>query len=285
VGDNSIVKVHIHTDRPGTVLDYVCALGNLRQIAITDMQEQHDEFVEMHGTKTDEGRRTKDEGYGAAQGRIAVLAVASGAGMAQTFRSMGATAIIEGGQTMNPSTEQLLKVIESVPQNDVILLPNNGNIVLAARQTKSLTKKNVEVVATETVPQGMAATIALNVDASLEENAQAMSRAASQVETGEVTRAIRDAKVSGLSVKEGSIIGLHNNSLVVTGEERDQVTWDLLERMGAAERELITIYWGKDLNQEEASDFHQKVQERYPDAEVELVNGGQPLYDYIISAE
>ncbi len=138
----------------------------------------------------------RDPNVSVTQGRIAVLAVASGAGMAQAFRSMGATAIIEGGQTMNPSTEQLLKVIESVPQDEVILLPNNGNIVLAARQTKSLTKKRVEVVPTETVPQGMAAPIALNVDASLEENAQAMGRAASQVETGEVTRAMRDAKVS-----------------------------------------------------------------------------------------
>ncbi|HKP51424.1 MAG TPA: DAK2 domain-containing protein [Chloroflexia bacterium] len=292
VGDNKIVKVHIHTDTPGSVLNYATALGNLRQISITDMQEQHDEFIEMHGSKPTHGEMhpgASTSGRGpeisAAQGRIAVLAVASGAGMAQAFRSMGATAIIEGGQTMNPSTEQLLKIIESVPQDEVILLPNNSNIVLAARQTKSLTKKQVEVVPTETVPQGMAATIALNVEASLEENSKAMSRAASQVETGEVTRAIRDAKVSGLSVKEGSVIGLHNNSLVVTGEDRDQVTWDLLERMGAAERELITIYWGNDLTGEEAADFHEKVQERYPDAEVELVNGGQPLYDYIISAE
>lgn len=138
---------------------------------------------------------------------------------------------------------------------------------------------------TETVPQGMAATIALNVEASLEDNAHAMSRAASQVETGEVTRAIRDANVNGLSVKEGDLIGLHNNSLVVAGQDRDEVTWGLLGRMGADERELVTIYWGNHLTEEEAVAFHEKVQERYPDAEVELVNGGQPLYDYIISAE
>lgn len=150
VGDNSIVKVHIHTETPGVVLNYACELGNLRQISITDMQEQHDEFIEMHGSKPSIGgghaeagkgtMQTDRSGVGTAQGRIAVLAVASGEGMAQAFRSMGATAIIEGGQTMNPSTEQLLKIIESVPQEEVILLPNNSNIVLAARQTQSLTK-------------------------------------------------------------------------------------------------------------------------------------------------
>jgi DAK2 domain fusion protein YloV len=293
VGDDKIVKVHIHTETPGKVLNYACALGNLRQISITDMQEQHDEFVEMHGSKPTNGAAHGPHGQSGgsttnavvARGRIAVLAVASGAGMADAFRSMGATAIIEGGQTMNPSTEQLLKVIESVPQEEVILLPNNSNIILAARQTQSLTKKRVAVVPTETVPQGMAATIALNADNPLEENAQAMERAASGVETGEVTRAIRDAKVNGLAVKEGHLIGLHNNSLVVTGDDREKVTWDLLERMDAAKRELITIYWGNDLTPKEAAAFHEKVGARYPNAEVELVNGGQPLYDYIISAE
>lgn len=288
VGDDDIVKVHIHTETPGQVLNYATTLGNLRQISITDMQEQHDEFIGMHGTRPATDRADLSAGKEESATpltRIAVLAVASGAGMVETFRSMGATAIIEGGQTMNPSTQQLLKVIESVPQQEVILLPNNGNIVLAARQTQSLTKKKVAVVPTETVPQGMAATIALNLEASLDENAQAMSRAMAQVETGEVTRAIRDATVNGLAVKEGDVIGLHNNSLVVNGKDRDQVTWDLLERMGAGERELITIYWGNDVTEEAAADFHERVQARYSDSEVELVHGGQPLYDYIISAE
>jgi hypothetical protein len=205
--------------------------------------------------------------------------------MVKAFKSMGATAIVEGGQTMNPSTEQLLKIIEKVPQNEVILLPNNGNIVMAARQTQSLTKKKVAVVPTDTVPQGMAALIALNVDADLDTNAEAMTRAAHGVETGEITRAVRDANVNGLSVKQGEIIGLHNNNLVLTGADRDEVAWELLERMGAAERELITIYWGNDVSGEDAEAFHSRVVERYSNAEVELVEGGQPLYDYIISAE
>jgi len=198
---------------------------------------------------------------------------------------MGATAIIEGGQTMNPSTEQFLKIIEKVPQDEVILLPNNGNIVMTARQTVGLTKKKVGVVPTDTVPQGMAALIALNVDADVETNVNAMTRAAQAVETGEITRAIRDANVNGLTVKEGDIIGLHNNNLVLKGNDRDDVAWELLERMGADEKELLTIYWGNDVKEEEAAAFHARVQERYDNAEVELVKGGQPLYDYIISAE
>lgn len=296
VGDDRIVKVHIHTETPGTVLNYACSLGSLRQINIANMQDQHEEFLEMHGeapsrdggvhaAATDLQPSGRDPETAVAQTRIGVLAVASGAGLVKAFRSMGATTIIEGGQTMNPSTEQLLKAVESVPQNEVILLPNNGNIVMAARQTQSLTKKRVAVVPTDTVAQGMAALIAMNYDATLEENAQAMEQAASQVETGEITRAVRDAAVNGMEVKQGDVIALHNNKLVAQGSDLEAVAWDLLEQMGAADQELITIYWGNDLTEEQAQAFYEQVQERYSNAEVELVHGGQPLYDYIISAE
>jgi dihydroxyacetone kinase-like predicted kinase len=176
-------------------------------------------------------------------------------------------------------------MIERVPQNEVILLPNNGNIVMTARQTTSLTKKSVAVVPTETIPQGMAALIALNFEGTLEDNVQAMEVAASGIETAEITRAVRDAKVEGIEVKEGDIIGLHNNALVTTGAELDEVAWDLLEKMGASERELITVYWGGDIAQADAEGFRDRVAERYPDAEIELIHGGQPFYDYIISAE
>ena len=290
VGDGTLVKVHIHTEMPGTVLDYACGLGSLSQISIANMQDQHDEFIEMHvdgteGTKPNSATGSGDEPPPVAQGRIAVLAVASGAGLVKTFRSMGATAIIEGGQTMNPSTEDLLKAIEKVPQDEVILLPNNGNIIPSARQTQSLTTKQVAVVPTDTMPQGMAALIALNFEASLEENARMMEAAASRVQTGEVTRAVRDATVQGIAVKSGDIIGLLNNSLVTTGSDRDEVALDLLQRMEAVELEFITIYSGGDLEDEVAEAFRDRVQELYSNAEVELVDGGQPFYDYIISAE
>jgi hypothetical protein len=293
VGDERVIKVHIHTETPGTVLDYACGLGSLRQIGITNMQDQHEEFLEMHAdggggapAKNDVAESGHDgAGIGVAQGRIAVLAVAAGPGLVKTFRSMGATAIIEGGQTMNPSTEDILKLVESVPQDEVILLPNNGNIIMSARQTQSLTKKRVIVVPTDTIPQGMSALLAFNYDADLEANAKAMEAAASQVETAEITRAVRDATVNGIAVKAGEVIGLLNNTLVATGKECAEVAWDLLERMGASDRELITIYWGGDLAEGDAEAFCEQVRERYSGAEVELVHGGQPFYDYIISAE
>ena len=298
VGDERIVKVHIHTETPGTVLNYACSLGSLRQISIANMQDQHEEFLDMHaqaGVKSEVGTVHADAGAAAVSGRdpnsavassrIAVLAVASGPGIVKTFRSMGAAAIIEGGQTMNPSTEDILKMVEAVPQNEVIILPNNGNIIMSARQTESLTKKRVAVVPTDTVPQGISALIAMNYDASLEDNAKAMNSAAKSVQTGELTRAVRDAKVNGIEVKEGQVIGLVNNALVTTGTERDEVAWDLLGRMDAEESELITIYWGGDVTEADAQAFRDRVQDHYADAEVELVYGGQPFYDYIISAE
>lgn len=293
VGDERIVKVHIHTDTPGTVLNYATSLGSLRQIAITDMQEQHEEFLAGHGlpnAATTGGEagdfRGSDEGAGTeALRRIAVLAVASGSGLVKTFRSMGATAIVEGGQTMNPSTEDLLTAIERVPQDEVIILPNNSNIVLSARQTAGLTRKKVVVVPTDTIPQGMAALIAFNFDSGLADNATAMEAAAKQVETGEITRAVRDARVEGIDVKEGSIIGLLNNKLVTTGATLQDVAWSLMEKMGAPQRELITIYWGGELSEADAQLFQSQVKERYANAEVELIQGGQPFYDYIISAE
>jgi uncharacterized protein len=286
VGDDHILKVHIHTETPGTVLDYACSLGSLRQIGITNMQDQHDEFLEMHSAD-EVGNHTTghNSDTSVAQGRIAVLAVASGLGLAKTFKSMGAAAIIEGGQTMNPSTEDILKVIEAVPQNEVIILPNNGNIIMSARQTESLTKKRVAVVPTDTIPQGVAALIAMNYEASLEDNAKAMHDASKAVQTGELTRAVRDAKVNGIKVKSGQAIGLLNNTLVTTGKVRDDVAWDLLGRMNATSSELITIYWGGDVNEADAATFRDQVQARYPNAEVELIFGGQPFYEYIISAE
>lgn len=294
VGDENVVKVHIHTETPGTVLDYATSLGKLRQIAITDMQEQHEDFLAGHGLPNAATMQAEagalhgsagDADAATSSSRIALVVVASGPGLVDAFRSMGATAIVGGGQTMNPSTEDILKVVEKVPQNEVIILPNNGNIVMSARQTAGLTKKKVAVVPTDTIPQGMGALIAFNFEASLDENARAMEAASKQVETGEITRAVRDAKVEGIDVKEGQIIGLLNNKLVTTGPDREEVAWDLLEKMGAHARELITIYWGGDVDQPGAEQFQSRVQEHFSNAEIELVHGGQPFYDYIISAE
>jgi dihydroxyacetone kinase-like predicted kinase len=186
---------------------------------------------------------------------------------------------------MNPSTEDILKAVEAVPQDEVIILPNNGNIIMSARQTGSLTKKKVAVVPTDTVPQGVSALLALNYEASLDENVKAMENACKGVQTGELTRAVRDAKVNGIKVKTGQVIGLLNNTLVTTGKDTDAVAWDLLGKMNAKSSEIITIYWGGDIKEADADAFRERVQERFSGAEVELVYGGQPFYEYIISVD
>jgi DAK2 domain fusion protein YloV len=286
VGDERIVKVHIHTEQPGTVLNYATALGSLRQVAITDMQEQHDEYMTAHVTDAAPAppsslttRSTADVSG------IATLAVVSGPGLRQVFDSMGASALIEGGQTMNPSTEDMLRAVEGLPHTEVIILPNNGNIIMAAKQVQGLTRKRVAVVPTETIPQGMAALVAFNYESDVESNARAMEQAASLVETGEITTAVRDVTLNGVAVKTGDIIGLHNGTLVVALTDQEAVAWDLLKRMRAASREIITIYYGQDVTADTAENFADQVRAQYPDQDVEVVNGGQPFYAYLISAE
>ena len=215
--------------------------------------------------------------------RIAVLAVASGPGIVQTFRN-GSERYHRGGQSMNPSTEDLLKAIEKVPQNEVILLPNNGNIIMSARQTQSLTKKHGRG-AHRDHPPGHGRAHLHELRRRPEENARGMEQAARQVETAEITRAIRDAKVNGIDVKEGDVIGLLNNALVARGDDRDTVAWDMLERdeggRGRAHHHLL----GRRPQRGRSPVLPRQRRERYKDAEVELINGGQPFYDYIISVE
>jgi len=284
VGDDKVIKVHIHTPDPGAILSYVAPLGSLRQVAITDMQEQHEDFLDMHAA-AGAGPTAAPPAPDTQVSRIATVAVVAGKGLADVFRSMGATALVEGGQTMNPSTEDLLRAIDALPHPEVILLPNNGNIVLAAKQTQVLSKKRVAVVPTDTLPQGMAALIAFNYDADLETNVRAMEQAAQQVETGEITTAVRDVTLNGVAVKTGDVIGLHNGTLVLAGHANDAVAHALLQHMGAGARDIITIYYGADVTAEAAAAFGQGIQQQYADQEVEVVAGGQPFYAYIISVE
>ena len=287
VGDDRLIKVHVHTEQPGEILSYVCARGNLRQVAITDMQEQHEEFLDMH-----EQAAAKAPAAPAAPSagdpelsRIATVAVVSGSGLADIFRSMGATALVEGGQTMNPSTEELLRTIEALPHDEVIILPNNGNIIMAAKQTQALTKKRVAVVPTDTIPQGMAALVAFNYEADLETNARAMEAAAQNVETGEITTAVRQVSMNGIEIQIGDVIGLHNGTLVIAGHSNEEVAHDLLAQLEAGEHELITIYYGQDVTADQAATFAEQIRAQYPDQEVEVLPGGQPFYAYIISVE
>jgi dihydroxyacetone kinase-like predicted kinase len=215
------------------------------------------------------------------------VAVAPGEGLARVFQSLGVGAIVPGGQTMNPSTEQFLRVIEHLPTDKVLILPNNSNVVLAARQAAELApaNKHVVVLPTKTVPQGIAAQLAFNAQSTLEANTAAMEQAAHHVQTGEVTTATRDVDMNGVQVKRGRFIGLLNDVLSASGDTIGDIVWALLEQMGTADREIVTLYYGNGVQRAEAESLAQAIRGQYSAQEIEVVEGGQPHYYYILSAE
>jgi DAK2 domain fusion protein YloV len=282
VGDSETVKVHVHVPDPGVPLSYAVRLGSLRDVVVEDMQAQYREFVRAREQARPAPAMMVS---GAPPREVGVVAVVSGDGLEKVFMSLGASAVVPGGQTMNPSTEEILRVVESLPTPKVVILPNNGNIILAARQAQELSQKEVVVVPTRSIPQGVAALLAFNHQAGLEENAETMERAAREVHTGEVTTATRDASLNGVQVRQGQIIGLQDDQLVVSGDTVDQVVEALLDRMGVADLEIVTLYYGAGVRQEEAEALAARLQEKYPDQTFEVVYGGQPHYFYILSAE
>jgi dihydroxyacetone kinase-like predicted kinase len=218
-------------------------------------------------------------------GDIAIVVVAPGEGLARVLESLGASAVVPGGQSMNPSTQELLGAIESLNAEEVIVLPNNVNIIMAARQAGELSRKKVVVVPTETIPQGISALLAFNYQVELETNAQMMEQAARSVQTGEITTATRAAQINGVSVEEGEIIGLLNGALTASGSILEEVVQEMLRQMKADEQEIITMYYGEDIADTAAERLADAIRASYPDQEVELVDGGQPHYHYILSAE
>jgi len=278
VGDERTLNVHIHTDQPGTPLNYACALGTLTQIHVENLQEQYQEFIQQRFTPVTPPVEEPAP-------RIAVVAVSPGNGLSAIFQNLGAHIIVAGGQTMNPSTEELLKAIEEAPAQDIIFLPNNRNVILAARQAQSLTAKNVHIIPTRTVPEGISALMAFNYQSDLETNALLMTEAALAIQTGEVTRATRAVKLNGLEIQEGDTIGLHNGELCTKGDSPAEVAFNLLRRMVHQDTEIITLYYGQEIDSAEAQALADEIRNRYPAQEVELLSGQQPHYAYILSAE
>jgi DAK2 domain fusion protein YloV len=278
VGDESTVKVHVHTFRPGDVIGYASSKGALHNIKIDNMQDQHREFLVMGDEGVAEEEAEELDG-------VAIVAVASGRGLHRVFTSLGVGTIVPGGQTMNPSTQELLEAIESTKQKDVIVLPNNGNVLLAAQKAEELSQKNVIVVPSETIPQGISALLSFSHQGDLEKNAEAMEKATKAVQTAEITKAIRSVKYNSLEVTEGEIIGLLNGDLTASGQTVPEVVSTMLEQMNAGEHEIITVYFGEDVTETQAEDLVKKVRGKYSDQEWEIVDGGQPHYYYIISAE
>jgi len=276
VGDDSTVKVHVHTPDPGTPINYGASLGSISHIIIENMQEQYQEFIRA---------QVKPPVSAEEICNIATVVVAPGNGLCRVFDSLGASAVVSGGQTMNPSTEEILNAVEGSKADNVIVLPNNRNVILSAQQAKTLSKKNVFIIPTKTVPQGIGALLAFNYQADATTNAQIMEQAFRRVQTVEVTRAVRSARLNGISVDEGEVIGLLNGDLKASGADFQTVILDLLAAMPLDECEIVTVYYGQEAQQSEAEELSEKISARFDHLEVEIVNGGQPHYPYILSVE
>jgi hypothetical protein len=277
VGDSRAVKVHVHSPEPGTPINYGASLGSLSRVIVENMQEQYQEFILSKAQKP-ATPTVPPSGIG-------TVVVAPGPGLTTVFESLGASMVVSGGQTMNPSTEELLKAVQDVPSDDVILLPNNKNIVMAAEQAAALSDKNVEVVPTITVPQGISALLALNYQADLATNAHIMAEATQTIQTIEITTAVRSVQINGFSVHEGEVIGLIDGKLKVKGQDTDEIARQALEQIDAEEYEIITIYYGETVTHEQAEALARQITDLYPEQEIEVIDGGQPHYHYILSVE
>ena len=277
VGDSRAVKVHVHSPEPGTPINYGTSLGSLSRVIVENMQEQYPDFILSKAQRPTVPAEPLSG--------IGTVVVAPGPGLTKVFESLGASAVVSGGQTMNPSTESILNAIESTASDEVIVLPNNKNIVLAAQQAQTLSTKRVEVVRTVTVPQGISALLSLNYQADLATNARVMTEAAKVVETVEITQAIRSVQIDGVSVEEGEFIGLVNGKLRVKGDSPNQTTISALRETDAKAYEIITVYYGESISPEEAEQLADQIEEQFPEQEVEVVDGGQPHYYYILSVE
>ncbi len=273
VGDEVTIRVHIHTYDPGGVIRYATSLGTLHQLQVQNMDDQHVGFIEMQ----------KDRLLNL---EIGVVAVAAGAGMREVFRSLGAVAIVPGGQTMNPSVQEILQAVEAVPSKKIILLPNNKNIILAASQVHSLTSKEVAVIPTKTMPQGISALIVFNYEGDMEENVRAMTEAIPTVKTVEITEAARTTQVQGLKISKGQAIAIvDDDKLVAAGDDTDRVLFEALDKAGIASAEVVTVYHGADVSTAQAEQVVKEIRDKYPDKQIEMVSGGQPHYRYIVSLE
>ena len=274
VGEASVVHIHVHTREPGDVLNLASKLGTMDKIKVENMELQHTSYLASRDTQ----QSMSIDGVG-------VVAVAAGDGLAKLFQDLGTCVVVHGGQTMNPSIEELVHAVVSCGREKVILLPNNPNIVLTAKQSQALVQLELRVVPTRTICEGIAAMVAFNPEADLEGNVEAMEGAATAVQTIELTRAIRSTRVNGLQIREGQAIGLLDGALVEASDSMPEAALKVLERAHVPEHEVVTVYRGEGVSEEESRSLVGDINERWPDVQVEMVDGGQPHYPYIISVE
>lgn len=275
VSDDEIVKVHVHTEYPGNVLTIGQRHGSLINMKIENMRQQHTEIV---GDKIKPQAPKEKAEFG-------IVTVAMGSGLKALFESLGATVVIEGGQTMNPSTQDITEAINQANAKNVIVLPNNKNIVMAAEQAAELTEVNAAVVATKTIPQGISALLAFHPEEDLESNRENMLEASSHVKTGQITYAVRDTQIDGISIENGNFMGIAEGKIVTTHKERLEAVKQLFNELITEDDEILTILSGEDVSEEEVAELVSYIEENYEDVEIEVHNGNQPIYSYIFSVE
>ena len=283
VGDDGIIKVHVHTNTPGTVLQEALAYGQLLTIKIENMKLQHENKVIKDAQEDKEvseqaavSEEPKEFGF---------IATSMGQGLAKIFKDFGVDHIIEGGQTMNPSTEDFMNAIEKMNAHNIIILPNNSNIIMAANQAKDLSDKNIIVIPTKNVSQAFAALVNFDADLTIEENEANMVEALSTVKSGQVTYAVRNTVINDVEVKEGNIIGLGEGKLLSAGDNIDEITTNLIESLVDEDSAIITLFYGEDIKEEQAEALRESLEEKFEDIDIELYYGGQPIYYYLVSVE
>ena len=292
VADDDITKTHVHTNDPGLAIQKALTFGSLSKIKIDNMREEHEEKLIKEAEKL--AAQQAEEAAAVAEAKkeaeprkeMGFVAVSIGEGMNTIFRELGCDYIIEGGQTMNPSTEDMLNAIENVNADHIFILPNNSNIIMAANQAASLTEdKDIIVIPTKTVPQGITALVNFIPDLSAEENAETMIAEIANVKTGQVTYAVRDTEIDGFTIKENDYMGIGDKTILSVGTDLHTTTIELLDRMIDEDSSIVSIYFGSDASEESASEIASVIEENYPDLEVEINEGGQPIYYYVMSVE
>ncbi|OCA85485.1 hypothetical protein A8F94_11385 [Bacillus sp. FJAT-27225] len=279
IADEDVVKVHIHSEQPGTCLSYGQKYGNLINIKIENMRLQHSTIVgETHTPLVAPNPKKDKKEYG-------IIAVSMGSGIAELFRSIGAHSVIEGGQTMNPSTEDIVNAIEEVNAEKVFILPNNKNIIMAAKQAAEVSGTEAVVIESKTVPQGLSALLAFNPGTGIDANQAAMAEAMNHVKTGQITFAVRDTSIDGLEIEKDDYMGINEGKIIVKSKEKTACARELLAKMLDEDSEILTILLGEDVSEEEAEAISTFVEENFPDVEIEIHNGQQPLYSFIFAIE
>ena len=286
VADDDLVKIHIHAEHPGEVMTYAQRFGDLTRIKIENMREQHSHILSQdYESDADGYEGPAAVPYEAPSKPFGIIAVAAGEGLSDVFASLGVDFVLSGGQTMNPSTEDILKAIDLVPADRVFVLPNNSNIVMAANQAKDIAEKDVIVVPTKTIQQGVAAVLAFQEGADFERNGEAMAAAAKRVKSGQVTFAVRDTSIDGVDIKEGDYIGILDGKIVVSNRDAYETSAELLRSMLSDGEEIVSVYVGESADDAVTHRLRGFFEEQYPDVEVDLLPGGQPVYAYLFSAE